>query len=216
MTLKTTALAVAFGFAAAAANAATVGLLDSSTNGVGNTADTFASGYFAATPDGATWSSDPTVSSGSVPNSFKSPFANTAIEGTTSYFAVGGESGADGAPSPVTLTLASAVNGLSILWGSIDSFNTISFYNSTNTLVDSFTGADIIAMFGLPGKSSTFDQVAKLYFAADAGEDFKYISFSSTQAAFEFALSEVPVPASGLLLVGGLAGVGALRRRKKA
>lgn len=228
MSLKTTLLAVSFSVVAAAANAATVGLLATSTQGVGNTADLYASEYYAYTPDGATWydgamgsltaSAAPSVTPppGSVNNEFQTPFNNTGISESQSYFAVGGESGGQGGSSPMTLELANAVSGLKILWGSIDAYNTIEFFDSFGDSIGAFTGTDIIAAFGLPGKSSTFEQVAKLYFAADAGEDIKYITFTSTSSAFEFALSEVPVPASGLLLMGGLAGVGALRRRKKA
>ena len=45
-----------------------------------------------------------------------------------------------------TITFASAKNAFGLYWGSVDSYNTIKFYDGT-TLVASYTGADIARCF---------------------------------------------------------------------
>lgn len=222
---RTTALAAAFGALAFGAQAVTVDLINHSTQGGGNTADQYASGYAANTPLNATFSADPTVTPppGNQSGVYQSPFNNTVLLDTQSYFSVGGIGAGGGANSPVTLTLGAPVDEFTMLWGSIDSYNTIGFYSGA-TFLGSFSGTDIVNEFSLGGSPLNFEQVALLNFS-DFGQDgLTSITFSSgdgvnQQAAFEFALAPVPLPASILMLLGGLAGLGGLgvlRRRAPA
>src|SRR5262245_49878376 len=112
------------------AQAITITLLDDSTQGAGNDADVYAGSYNGTTPVGASWSSNPLVvpPPGNVSGIYQSPFNNTALLDTQSYFSVGAESGANGAPSPTSLTYSSLQNAFSLLWGSIDSYNTLQFF----------------------------------------------------------------------------------------
>ena len=212
-------LAAAFGALAFSAQAVTVSLVDSSTQAAGNTADVYAAGYAGTTPVGASFSDDALVTPppGNIAGAYQSPFNNTALGDTQTYFSVGGSSGANGAASPVTLTFAAPVDAFSILWGSIDSYNTIEFFSGAASLM-AFTGTDIVNAFALGGSPINYEQVALLNFSDFGTGGLTSVRFSSSQAAFEFALAPapIPLPASALLLFGALGGLGVISRQRKA
>lgn len=227
--LKSIGLSIALAVAgfAGAASAATVLVLDQSTQHAGNTADVFAAGYGASAPAGTSWDVDPTVSNPplSVNADYKSPFANTDDEDTTPYYAAGtlNASNGNGTTLTATLTYAAAQRGLVLLWGSIDSYNTIEFFSGVTSLF-TFTGAELATLAGLVDPPN-YEEVALLAFLGFGPTGFDSVSFSSTQAAFEFGLSPtadplipdvapVPLPAAGLLLAVALGGLVAVRRRR--
>src|SRR5262245_9307639 len=97
-------------FAATLDAQASVIRLNSSTQGAGNTANIYAGNYNGTTPTGATWSENPLVvpPPGNWSGIYQSPFNNTPLLDTQSYFSVGGvDSNGDGATSPVNLSYTS-------------------------------------------------------------------------------------------------------------
>lgn len=219
------------------AQAVTVNVTNSSTNGAGNQAHIFAPTYDGTTPAGASWSSTaplvlpPPANEGGV---YQSPFNNTVLGNSTTsgddatpdntYFSVGATSGGEGGTSPQTLTLASAVSEFTLLWGSIDSYNTISLLDGMGSVFFSYTGTQLIngAMIGT-GSAPNFEEVALVTFVTDMMDSLIYgVKFESSQAALEFGLNRsagqvvapIPLPAGLLLLLSGLLGLGFLGRLK--
>ncbi len=197
-----------FGAVFAGSGFAAPTLLGSSVQGSGNTADLYAGNYNGTVPTGASFDGTPLIAGGNAPSQYQTPFNYTPLSATQSFFSVGGPQD----PSPTTLTFSSPQNSFSILWGSIDSYNTISFSNGSI-----WTGTDIINLFTLGGSAASFERVAELRFDFDAAKSFNTVTFTSTQAAFEFALpSQVPEPGTLALLGLALGVAGVVSRRRKA
>jgi hypothetical protein len=112
-----------------------------------------------------------------------------------------------GADSSATYILGGIRSVLNLVWGSPDTYNYIDFWLG-GVLVETVQGAGSGANLANPYAS----------ISAINGGTFDTVVFRSNgQNAFEFgSLSSVPLPAGGLLLLGALGGLGALRRRKKA
>jgi hypothetical protein len=104
-----------------------------------------------------------------------------------------------------------------LLWGSVDSYNTLQFYDSANNLVGTLTGLDVTAAAnGDQGANGTF------YVNITSDVAFNRVVATSSQHAFEIdniAYNPVipsPEPITLSLFGAGLAGLGLLRRRKAA
>jgi hypothetical protein len=126
---------------------------------------------------------------GLVPGVRRSPWSDTLLDGSV-YSSITGVA---------DYTFSGLNTVLRLVWGSPDSYNTLEFYNGAS-LVDSVLGGAISGNSLLVTIStSAFDRVR----------------FISGSPAFEYAnVSAVPLPAGGLLLLGALGGITALRRRK--
>lgn len=143
--------------------------------------------------------------SGSNGVGFLAPDQPTGVD-TTRYLSTGIGS--------VTLQFASEQDYFGLLWGSVDNYNTLSFYNG-NTLVGSFTGDQIWANAnGDQGQQGTF----YVNFNSLDGS-FNKVVASSTQNAFELdnvAYNSNNVPDSGATLAFmGLAVTGLISIRRK-
>ncbi len=118
----------------------------------------------------------------------------------------------------VTLQLDGYNRYFGLLWGSVDDYNTLSFYDG-NTLLFSFTGIDVDGSAnGNQGAGGTF------YVNINSDTAFNKVVASSTAFGFEFdnvalginpiAVSPIPEPETYSLLMAGLALIGAIIRRR--
>jgi hypothetical protein len=103
-----------------------------------------------------------------------------------------------------------------LLWGSVDTYNTLEFYDN-NTLIGSITGSDVNAFAnGDQGAAGTF------YVNINSTVAFNRVVATSTEHAFEIdniSFNQTipsPEPITLSLFGAGLAGLGLARRRRKA
>jgi hypothetical protein len=164
---------------------------------------------------------------GSASGVYAAPFLSG---GNGTGFGPGGSNEADGvnattdltsgstgsvAAAQVELVLPFTATYFGILWGSVDSYNTLFFYDGA-TLVGSVTGSAVTASpNGNQGVNGT------LYVNIESTLGFNRVVARSSSFAFEFdnvALSAAPIPApASLALLGlGLLGLGAARRGRRA
>ena len=119
------------------------------------------------------------------------------------------------------MTFASQQQYFGLLWGSIDLYNTLSFYNG-NTLVGALTGGQVLA-----GANGDQGVNGTLYVNINSTLSFDRVVATSSEYAFEldniaYSADPAPVPepstyfAGALLaLVFGVQGVRSLRSRKQ-
>lgn len=152
----------------------------------------------------------------------------SVVNGTQGTFAAPyGLSGRDNSnylsvPNPISSGSVTAILGgqydyLGLWWGSVDSYNSISFYNG-NDLVQSFTGSQVISPSIANGNQTAPSTNVYVNFM-DLGK-FDRFTLTSTSYAFEvdnIAVGNAPVPepATMLLFGTGLFGLAAVARRRK-
>jgi PEP-CTERM motif len=158
---------------------------------------------------GVTYDGNFAFVAGSVPNVYLSPFFPDA---TIPYVTVP----ISGSFSPLsyTLTFDTDQTYFGLLWGSIDTYNSMTFLeNGTPVAFIDGTQAGILA--GVPANG---DANSKAFFNFFSSTAFNQIQFTSTNFAFETAaLTEAPEPGTMALFGSGLATFAAfLRRRMKA
>jgi hypothetical protein len=121
----------------------------------------------------------------------------------------------------VTLNTPGDFNYFGLYWGSLDTYNSIAFYNN-GALIGGFDGSDIFPLLANGGQTSwASNRYVNFFF--DSGDVFDRIVLTSTNYAFEsdnhaFANIRRSVPEPGTMALFGLGlmglGVTARRRRK--
>lgn len=103
-----------------------------------------------------------------------------------------------------------------LFWGSIDSYNSISFFRN-DFLIASYTGTDLVGQFA-NGNQVSFS--SNRYINFDFGSDvFNTVVLTSNGFAFESdnhayrVVASVPEPATALLMLVGLLGLFGARQR---
>ena len=123
------------------------------------------------------------------------PFVGPAPghQDTTNYLSIGGN-------GTETITFASPKNAFGLYWGSLDSYNTIKFYDGA-TLVASYTGADISPLFP-NGNQGSF--VSNGYVEFSGLHSFNKVVLGSTSNAFEIDnISAGTIPTAALAPISG-------------
>lgn len=152
-------------------------------------------------------SGDYAIVSGSVGGLYAEPFGTVPP-----YLTVPLESSSGSA----TFDLGFSSNYFGLYWGSIDAYNSISFYLG-GALVSSFTGNDIV----VPADGNQTSTDTNRYVNFDFGAmTFDQVKFASNGYAFEsdnhaFVRVAAPEPSILALLGLGLIGLGFARRRQR-
>jgi len=116
----------------------------------------------------------------------------------------------------VELLLPGARTYFGLLWGSIDSYNTLSFFNGL-TLVGSLTGTDVVA-----GPNGNQGVNGTLYVNITSDVAFDRVVATASNYAFEFdnvAIDrgfDTEVPAAGMAGILALGAAGVMLRRRRA
>jgi hypothetical protein len=159
---------------------------------------------FAGNAQSATGASSGVFAAPVISNGNGANFGNPDGVDTTPYITSG--------TSSWTLTLPGQFNYFGLLWGSVDTYNTLQFFNGA-TLVGTILGSTIPPANGDQGTAGT------VYLNAFSTLLFDTIVGSSTQFAFEAdnaAFGNVPEPGTLTLFGIGLIGLGLVRRRRAA
>ncbi|WP_331351694.1 PEP-CTERM sorting domain-containing protein [Cellvibrio sp. UBA7671] len=125
-------------------------------------------------------------------------------------------------PNPIssgsaTFTLDVESDYFGLYWGSIDAYNSISFYLD-GSLISTYSGSDLVGQFA-NGNQVNFS--SNRYINFDFGNaKFDTVKLTSTSFAFESDnhafrnLATVPEPSTLLLILGGLLSLAGVRLRK--
>jgi hypothetical protein len=119
------------------------------------------------------------------------------------------------APSDITITFNGNQKYFGLLWGSVDTTNTVSFYEGS-TLLASYTGGQLESSIGLQGYPANGSFVG--FLADGASADFDKVVLSAAGGdPFESVnyAAAVPEPAAWAMLILGMAGLGGVLRRRR-
>ena len=162
-----------------------------------------------AMPNGSSWLIAPTIAAGNLAGAHRSPFEGLGagnFEKIRYWSLEGNRAGS----SVAKLLFGSVRTSLSFLWGSPDTYNYV-------TLINQGTGATLVVSTLDLGAPDPFTPRKGATYVTVSGFAFDKVQFKSVAPAFEFAnIAAVPLPAAGLMLLGALAGLGAMRRRRAA
>jgi len=144
-------------------------------------------------------------------------FQNPPADGqdSTTYITTGSTGFAGTASSSLDFSAFGSQTYLGILWGSVDNYNTLSFYNGS-TLVGSITGTQVNAFAnGDQGANGTYYVNINL----TGGDSFTKVVATSTQYAFEFDNVAIATPEPTTVVMAftgfGFLGLNEIRRRMR-
>jgi hypothetical protein len=151
------------------------------------------------------------ITTGTTPGLYAQPYGSAG-----NYFSVGPSTSS---PGVIDLTSFGDIFNLSLLWGSVDSYNTLYFLDSSFNILASFGGNSIFN----PANGNQTDPNTNpvVSFSLNGGDEsaFAYLGMTSDQNAFEIddiAINGVPEPGTWAMMLLGFGAVGfAMRRRSR-
>jgi hypothetical protein len=170
----------------------------------------------APTYDFDTVGTTPTTSGGGVITTGTSSGLYAQPYGSVgNYYSVGPSTSS---PGLIDLTGFGDIFSLSLLWGSVDSYNTLYFLDSGLNILQSFSGNDIFN----PANGNQTDPNTNpvVLFSLDGGSEssFAWLGMTSTQNAFEIddiAVNGVPEPGTWAMMLLGFGAIGFAMRRSR-
>jgi hypothetical protein len=151
------------------------------------------------------------ITTGTTPGLYAQPYGSAG-----NYFSVGPSTLT---PGYIDLTSFGDISSLSLLWGSVDSYNTLYFLDSSLSILASFTGDQIFN----PANGNQTDPNTNpvVTFLLDGGSEsqFAWLGMTSQQNAFEIddiTINGVPEPATWAMMLLGFGAVGMAMRRRKS
>lgn len=117
-----------------------------------------------------------------------------------------------------TFTLGSSYDYFGLFWGSIDTYNSITFFDGATQLA-SFSGSHFIPDLEADGGQTDWNSNRFINFSFTDGDTFDSFKLTSNGLAFEtdnhaYGNVSVPEPSVIALMGLGLAGIGFARRRR--
>jgi hypothetical protein len=145
-------------------------------------------------------------------SSHAQPFGSTG-----NYYSVGPD---DSTPGTIDLSGFGDIGSISLIWGSVDSYNTLEFLDAANNVLATFSGNDIFNPANGNQTDPNTNPVVTFMLDGSSVSDFTTLRLTSDINAFEIdniAVRGVPEPATWAMMLLGFGAVGfALRRRRTA
>lgn len=112
--------------------------------------------------------------------------------------------------------LSGQLSSLSFYLGSLDDYNTISFYNGAS-LVKSYSGDQLTVPFDADGNQADGNTNRRYFFTFGAADGVNRVVFNTTEPSFEFdeiaaSVSGVPEPSTWAMMILGFGLVGFMLR----
>ena len=136
---------------------------------------------------------------------------------TGNFWSVGPD---DGQPNTLDLSSILGIASLSFIWGSVDDYNVLEVLRRDGTVMDTFTGDEIVTPADGNQTDPGHNPIVTLTFSGIDQGDVGWLRLNTdpSQNAFEtdnFAIQAVPEPGTWLLLLLGFGLVGGAMRASK-